>query len=215
MDESDAEALKTDNGRLPRLLTSYETKNEVKPLALKYMGDEFKVQYTEKNLKTTEKVDYSVIRVDKDTAECDVCPVYVTFSDKVIDHFADPAVNEQTGLVDTFINFTKNTEETAKRYLPMIAYFTSPTSIVYSSDFKTTDKEFQFVVNVIYVGVDESKVSSSASGEIPRAINLAKNYYTVDRETGEFTLRADISPMGQFKPLVTFPVTDDEVSDLI
>ena len=214
MDEADLAALKSGGDKVPVLLFSYETKTQAKTLAFNNMVEDFRLKYAEKNLKTTEKVDYSVIYADSETADCEDCQTYLTFSNKVINYFAEPAFDPVTGAFNTNITFVKNTEETAKRYLPILAYVTT-NYIVYSSEFKTTDSEYQLVLNIVHFGVDESKVAEASAGEVPHAINLSKNYYTVDRNTGTFSIKLETTAMNQLKPIKSFSLTDEEAQELI
>ncbi len=216
IDETDSEVMPAEGEGGSKLLISYETKDQAKTIAFDSMDQSFKSKYADKNLKTTEKVDYTVVYVDQETAECDSCNRYVTFSNKIINHFEQPIIDPLTGAPTTtsFIIFAKNTEETVKRYLPVVAYLNEK-QIVYSSEFKTTDADYQLILNVIYLGLDEEKMATAEAGTVPRAVNLSTIIYSVDKATGNLVIKSEISAANQLKPIKSFSVTDEEVADLI
>lgn len=216
IDETDADIFPIEGESDSKLLTSYETKDQAKKIAFDSMDQSFKTKYADKNLKTAEKVDYTVVYVDQETAECTDCSRYVTFSNKVVNRTSAPIFNQITGgtdMVDTTV-FAKNTEETVKRYLPVVVYLTQDV-IVYSHEFKTTDADYQLIANVIYLGLDEEKMTTAEAGTVPRAVNLSTITYSVDKATGNLTVKSEMSAANQLKPVKSFAVTDEEVSDLI
>ena len=87
--------------------------------------------------------------------------------------------------------------------------------IVYSSEFKTTDADYQLILNVIYLGLDEEKMATAEAGTVPRAVNLSTIIYSVDKATGNLVIKSEISAANQLKPIKSFSVTDEEVADLI
>ena len=216
IDETDSEVMPADGEGGSKFLISYETKDQAKTIAFDSMDQSFKSKYADKNLKTTEKVDYTIVYVDQETAECDNCSRYVTFSNKVVNHFEQPVIDPLTGIPTTtsFTVFTKNTEETVKRYLPVIAYLNEK-QIIYSSEFKSTDADYQLILNVIYLGLDEEKMATAEAGTVPRAINLSTIVYSVDKATGNLVIKSEMSATNQLKPTKSFSVTDEEVADLI
>jgi len=216
IDETDSEILPGEGDDASKLLISYETKDQSKTIAFDSMDQAFRLKYAEKNLKTTEKVDYTVVYVDQETAECSECSRLVTFSNKIVNHFYYPAIDPATGaqVQNEAIIFTKTAEDSVKRYLPVVVYLTQD-QIVYSSEYKSTDTEYQLVVNTIYLGLDEEKMATAEAGEVPRAINLATITYSVDKATGNFVIKSETSAYNQLKPVQSFAVTDEEVADLI
>lgn len=216
IDETDSDILPTEGEKDTKLAASYETKDQAKTIVFNSMDQTFKSKYADKNLGTSEKVDYTVVYVDQETAECNDCSRYVTFSNKVINHTTQNVVNPTTGALVPIstITFVKNTEENAKRYLPVI-FYANEKVILYSSEVKTLDAGYQFIANVIYLGLDEAKMATAEAGTVPRAINLATITYTVDKTTGNLLIAKEMSAANQLKPVKSFSVTDEEVADLI
>ena len=214
--ESDSDILPAEGEAGSKLLISYETKDQAKQIAFDFQDVAFKAKYTVQNFKTTEKVDYTVVYVDQEKAECSTCARSVSFSNKIINRFFQPIVDPVTGttIQGEFTFFTKNTKETVERYLPVVVYLTQD-QILYSSEFKETDNEYQLIANVIYLGLDEEKMATAAAGEVPRAINLSTIYYVVDKTSGQVIVKSEMTPAGQLKAVKSFPVTDEEVKDLI